>query len=228
VEPAGQAAGGVDPGGLVGRERLERGDRRAGPVMVEHQVEPPTRVDPLVEGDLDDLAEPLVVLGGPVGLDGGDDRLLLGDGAEVGPGGADLAGVEKPPADVADRLDVSLLVPGPGRLGQLGERADLDHRQAQVEPGPEQEGVEQGPEIAAVGQDPGEMVERLARTRGRQGPVDRVELGGGRGRGRRGGRARAHRWGVRGRACGGRGRFTGFRAGRPRRARPARRSRRRR
>ena len=46
---------------FVRRYLLKGGDRRAGPVMLEDQLEPAFDTDAVIEGDLDDRAQSLVV-----------------------------------------------------------------------------------------------------------------------------------------------------------------------
>ena len=141
-------AGGADA--LVGRQVLEGGDRRAGPVGVQDQLEAPARVGPVLEGDLHDLAERLAVDRSRVDpLDRLGDRLPLADRPEVGPGADDVAGLQPLLADRPEGLDVALLVLRPRRLGEVDEAAGPDQREPEVMPGLQQEGVEQRSAVAA-------------------------------------------------------------------------------
>jgi hypothetical protein len=79
-----------------------------------------------LNGDLDDLAEPFVGLGRPVVLQRRGDRLGLADGAEVGPGRRDVAGLQQAAADAADRLDVALPRTATGPARQVRQLAGLD------------------------------------------------------------------------------------------------------
>src|SRR3954462_10994050 len=95
---------------LVGRQPLERADGRADAEMIEDQLEASAGVDALVEGHLDDMPDALVALAGREAIEGGDDRFLLADGPEIRPGRDDVALRKELPADMADGLDVPLLV----------------------------------------------------------------------------------------------------------------------
>ncbi len=132
---------------VVARQPLERGNRRAGAVMLEDQLEPPTRVDAVVERDLDDGPQSIAVARalsvGPVVADRPGDRLVLADGAVIGPGRRDVAAGKVLRADQADRLDVLLLVLRPRRLGDVGQRAGRDQRQSQLVPRPQENRIEQ-------------------------------------------------------------------------------------
>ena len=106
-------------------------------MVVQHKVKPPSRVHALPERYVDDLVDPL----GPLVLvksrleqaNGGSDRFRLADGAEVRPCCADLPGIKKRCADPSERRDVTLLVGGPRRLGEVSQRSRLDQGQIQVE-----------------------------------------------------------------------------------------------
>ena len=104
---------------VVRRQLLEGRDRRAGAVMLQDQLEPALRADPMVEGDLDDRPQPFVILRRAVVANGPRDRLGLGDRAVVGPGRRDVAGLEILGADQPDRGDVFLLVLGACRFGKV-------------------------------------------------------------------------------------------------------------
>ena len=103
----------LDAGGLdcrvAGRNLLEGRDGRAGTVMVQNQLEPSPGVGTLVEGDIDDLSQPLCVLVRLVLVERGLDGLWLGDDPEIGPRGGDLSGGQELRADQPDRLDVPVL-----------------------------------------------------------------------------------------------------------------------
>ena len=73
--------------------------------MLQDQLEATAGMRPLVERDLDDLAEPFVGRVRAIVLQRRDDRPGLGDGAEVRPGGHDVARPQQAAADGADRLD---------------------------------------------------------------------------------------------------------------------------
>ena len=77
--------------------------------MVQDQLEPSPGVGTLVEGDIDDLSQPLCVLVRLVLVERGLDGLWLGDDPEVGPRGGDLSGGQELRADQPDRLDVPIL-----------------------------------------------------------------------------------------------------------------------
>ncbi len=90
--------------------------------------------------DLDQILHVLVV-----GLDlfqHAGDQLGVGQGAEVHPGLAQVAGVGQEQAHLAARGNVRLLDLAPQRLGQVVERAGQDHRQPELQPGPHQQRIE--------------------------------------------------------------------------------------
>ncbi len=116
--------------------------------MVQDQLETAKRIDPVVECDLDDRAEPLLIALRPVVEDRPGHAIGLADCAEIGPGRRDVGRVEVLGTDQANDLDIPLFESRPFRLGQLRQRTGWDQGESQLVSGAEQEGVEQGPVVA--------------------------------------------------------------------------------
>ena len=78
------------------------------------------------------------------------DRLILADDAVIRPCRRDVAGLQVLRSDRSDRLDVTLLVPRPLRLGEVRQRRRGDQRQAQLVSRLQEHRVEQGAIIASL------------------------------------------------------------------------------
>ena len=100
--------------------------------MIEDELVTAADVRPLIERDLDDLADPFGVIARRVALERGRHGFGLGDGTEIGPGRGDLAGLEQFRPDPADGLDVPLLEPSAGRLLEIRDRSRLDEGEVKV------------------------------------------------------------------------------------------------
>ena len=145
--------------------------------MVQDQLEPSPGVGTLVEGDIDDLSQPLCVLVRLVLVERGLDGLWLGDDPEVGPRGGDLSGGQELRADQPDRLDVPVLELRSNRFGEIREAADLDERQIQVITSLEQECVQQRAVVSGLIQVLDELLERPWRAGVAERPLESVEGG---------------------------------------------------